>query len=214
LPHWAAKGCHIVDVVVWAVFAVDLAVRLILTDQRGRFLLMNWLDVITLALPMFRPLRVLRAVLALSVLTRRGCALARGRVVAAVVAAVSVVGFVAALAVLDAERANPAANIRSFPDALWWAATTITSVGYGDRFPTTTQGRVVAGVLMLTGIAMLGVVTAALASWFIERLAVVQTPEENMSSDVADLVAQVAALRDEIRVVRVDVGDETRKSGM
>jgi voltage-gated potassium channel Kch len=58
---------------------------------------------------------------------------------------------------LDAERADARANIRSFDDALWWSATTITTVGYGDHYPVTAQGRLVAAGLMLGGIALLAI---------------------------------------------------------
>lgn len=66
-------------------------------------------------------------------------------------------------AVLDAERSHPAANITGFGDAAWWAATTMTTIGYGDRYPVTATGRLAAVALMVAGIAVLGVVTATLA---------------------------------------------------
>lgn len=134
------------------------------------------MDVATLAVPMLRPLRALRVVVALNVLGRRGRTFARGWVVVYVAMAVAIVGFVASLAVLDAEGASPEANIRTFGDALWWAATTVTTVGNGDRFPTTTEGRIVAVGLMVTGIALVGVVTATLASWFVEKVAEFRPP--------------------------------------
>jgi voltage-gated potassium channel len=84
---------------------------------------------------------------------------------------------------LDAERTNPDANIRSYGDALWWAGTTITTVGYGDRYPTTGGGRLVGFGLMLGGIALLGVITAALASWFVEKTAEIRAAEEERSED-------------------------------
>ena len=61
----------------------------------------------------------------------------------------------AALGVLDAERASPDANIVTFGDAIWWAFVTITTVGYGDYYPVTTPGRVVAVLLMAGGVAVL-----------------------------------------------------------
>ena len=73
--------------------------------------------------------------------------------------------------VLEFERGNPDANIDSYPDALWWAATTITTVGYGDRFPMSPAGRGVAVVLMVAGIAMFGVITASIAAYFVEQKA-------------------------------------------
>jgi Ion channel len=58
---------------------------------------------------------------------------------------------IAAALVLSFERDTPASNIHSYPDALWWAVTTITTVGYGDRFPMSPAGRGVAVVLMVSG---------------------------------------------------------------
>ncbi len=107
----------------------------------------------------------------------------------------SLVLFVSALAVLDAERDSPDANITSFGDALWWAATTVSTVGYGDRYPTTTAGRFVAAGLMVAGIALLGVVTAALASWFVTRLGQVELTQEETRSEVTELAAEVRRLR-------------------
>jgi voltage-gated potassium channel len=57
---------------------------------------------------------------------------------------VGVVSFIAALGMLDAERDNPTANIHTFGDAVWWAAATVPTVGYGDHYPVTTQGRWIA----------------------------------------------------------------------
>ena len=86
-------------------------------------------------------------------------------------------GCVAALAVLEAERKNPRANLQCFGDVLWWHATTVTTVGYGDRFPTTAEGRFVGVGPVVAGIALVGVVTAALASWFVEKVAEVQAAQ-------------------------------------
>jgi voltage-gated potassium channel len=90
---------------------------------------------------------------------------------------VLVLNLVAAAAVLEFERGNPQANIDSYPDALWWAVTTITTVGYGDRFPMSPAGRGVAVVLMIAGIAMFGVITATIAAYFVEQKA-----EEDVAS--------------------------------
>ena len=74
------------------------------------------------------------------------------------------------IAVLDAEQDAEGANITTYGDALWWAMTTVTTVGYGDHFPVTFEGRLIAAVLMLVGIALVGVVTAALAAWLVESI--------------------------------------------
>jgi voltage-gated potassium channel len=209
LPVGLAAACRTISLLVWGLFAADLVVRVALAPRRGRYLLSNWLDVIAVALPMLRPLRVLRAVLALSILGRRGQPFVRGRVVGCVVAAVAGVCGIAALAVLDAERRNPEANIKGIGDALWWSISTVTTVGYGDRFPTTAEGRIVGAALMVTGIALLGVVTAALASWFVERLAEVKQAEEHTESTVQELVAEMRQLREQVaRLVEASPSDQ------
>ncbi|WP_324276688.1 potassium channel family protein [Blastococcus brunescens] len=123
----------------------------------------------------------------------------RGRVIVYVCGATSLIIFVAALALLDAEGDHPDANVDGFGDALWWAFATVTTVGYGDRYPITTEGRVIAAGLMLAGIALLGVVTATFASWLVER--VQEVGEDNQTAtrrDVQALVQEVAALRSEL----------------
>ena len=74
------------------------------------------------------------------------------------------------ITVLDAEQDAKGANITTFGDALWWARTTVATVGYGDRFPVTVQGRVVAVGLMLVGIALVGAVTATIAAWLVSQV--------------------------------------------
>lgn len=122
--------------------------------------------------------------------------------------AVSVAGplLVSAVAMYDVERSAPDGNIKTFPDALWWAVTTVTTVGYGDRYPTTTLGRLVAAALMLVGIALLGVVTATIATWFVDRLRVVQEAEERTEATLEDVMQELRALR-----ARLD--DRERDSG-
>ena len=86
---------------------------------------------------------------------------------------------------LEAERGAQAASIKSFGDAIWWALTTVTTVGYGDHFPVTARGRLVAAGLMIGGTALLGVVTATFASWSIDRVSEVE--EESRAATQRDL---------------------------
>jgi voltage-gated potassium channel len=202
LPRAADLGCRATSALIWVAFGVDLVARLLLSERRVAFLRRHWLDVATLLLPFLRPLRALRAVVALDVIARRGGTFARGRAVVSIAITVLVVGGVASLAVLDAERGKPGANIENFGDAIWWAAVTTSTVGYGDRYPTTAEGRLVAVGLMGTGIALLGVITAALASWFVEQLSQVQRAEEETGGSVAHLTAEIRALREEVRAIR------------
>ncbi len=195
--------CGAVTTGTWVLFAVDYVARSLLSERRGAFVRDNVVDLLVVALPLLRPLRLLRLVTLLSVVNRYAGRTLRGRVAVYVAGSIGLVLLVAALAVLDAEQDADDANITNFADALWWAMTTVTTVGYGDRFPVTITGRFVAGALMLAGIALLGVVTAWLASWLIERVTLVE--EESQAAtrrDVLTLTAEVQALRAELQEAR------------
>lgn len=185
----------------WVAFGVDYIVRFILSGARWSFVRQHPLDLLVIALPILRPLRLLRLVALLSVLNRyaSGGAL-RGRVVVYIVGSTALLILVSSLAILDAERGREGANIEDYGDAAWWAITTMTTVGYGDRFPVTGAGRLIAAALMLAGIALLGTVTATLASYLLER---VQEAEEEAQAatrqDVRALTEEVAALRRELQ---------------
>lgn len=186
LAAWAA----------WGLFLVDYLVRLGLATDRGRFFVRNLFDLLVVVLPLLRPLRLLRLVTLLHVLNRRAGASLRGRVVVYVVGAAAMILFVASLAILEAERGRDGSNIESFGDALWWTATTVTTVGYGDRFPVTGTGRAIAAGLMLSGIALIGVVTATFASWLIERVQEVgDAAQAATRRDFEALAQEVAELR-------------------
>lgn len=195
LPPAARVACQVVNVGAWAAFAADYLVRLSLSGDRRQFLRRHLFDLATVALPLLRPLRALRVFAAVNVLNRRAEVSLRGRVVAYVIGGAGLLSFVAALAVLDAERGRPGANITTFGDAMWWAVTTMTSVGYGDRYPVTGSGRAVATALMVSGIALLGAVTATFASWLIERVRGVEAAESATHARIAELTAEVRALR-------------------
>jgi voltage-gated potassium channel len=105
---------------------------------------------------------------------------------------VLVLNLIAAAMVLEFEGGNPDANIASYPDARLWAVTTITTFGYGDRFPMSSAGRAVAVVLMIAGIAMFGVITATIAAYFVEQQA---------EEDVASRLDQIME-----RLDRIDAG--------
>ena len=103
--------------------------------------------------------------------------------------------YVAAVAMLDAERGQ--GTIDTFQDGLWWAFVTITTVGYGDYYPVTITGRAVAVGVMLGGIALIGVVTASLASWIVDKVA------EKSDEDQAATHQEVLLLTDEVRKLRL-----------
>jgi voltage-gated potassium channel len=165
--------------VTWGLFVVDYLARLSLARRRWRFVWRHLLDFVIIVLPMFRQLRVLRLVIVLTSLHRQVRTSFHGRISIYVGGATALVGFAASLAVYDAERRHPDASITTFGEAVWWTITTISTVGYGDRYPVTWQGRLVAASLMVAGIALLGTVTAAIASWFVEKINTIEDAMED-----------------------------------
>jgi len=191
--------CELVTWAAWSLFVVDYVARLALSRDRVGFVRGNLFDLAVVVLPLLRPLRLLRLVTLLSVLNRNVGGSMRGRVAVYVGGATSLVLLIASLAVLDAERGAKGATISTFGDAAWWAFTTVTTVGYGDRYPITGEGRLIAGGLMLAGIALLGIVTASLASWLIDKVRDVEEHTQAATRpDVAVLTAEVRALRQEL----------------
>ncbi|OEJ31863.1 potassium channel family protein [Streptomyces subrutilus] len=195
---WVHRACTSAEWVVWGVFAVDYLVRLGITADRRHFVRTHWLDLCAVLLPLVQPLRLLRLVSTLLLAGRRARMAPQIRLTTYV--AGSVVGLLmfGSLAVLSVERDAPEGNIRNLGDAVWWSFTTMTTVGYGDHSPTTGLGRVLAVGLMLSGIALLGVVTANIAAWFIARFERDDRAERLQLAAIEELHAEVRALRAEV----------------
>ncbi|MFD3927743.1 potassium channel family protein [Streptomyces sp. NPDC058614] len=168
LPTVWRDACLAVLFAAWAVFAVDYAVRWRLSGQGLRFVRTHWLDTLVLALPLLRPLRVVRVYEAVQ--RRRGqprLAL-YSRVMVYAGLSVLLLGFAGALAVYQHEHAAPDATIRTFGDAVWWTCATLATVGYGDVAPVTPMGRTIAVGIMAGGLALLGAVTGSFSSWLLQ----------------------------------------------
>lgn len=145
------------------------------------------------ALPALRPLRVLRIFTAGQALVSRSGRLSLLRSSQAIAMSAGLLVLIAALAALNAERNEPGTHITTLADSLWWAATTVTTVGYGDTFPITATDRLVAVALMLVGISLVIVITATVAAWF-----VAQTRKAAEDQD-ADLQARLSLGSDQVR---------------
>jgi voltage-gated potassium channel len=193
----------IVSWAIWGLFVLDYVVRLCLASDRWRWFLHHLLDFAIVALPLLRPLRLLRLLVLIEVLQKAVGDAFRGRIVVYTVSGVLLLIYTASLAVFDKERYQHGATINSFGKAIWWSITTVTTVGYGDVYPVTNAGRIIAVLLMIGGISLVGVVTAALASWIIESVA-----EEETATQAAT-AAHIEELRSEIR----ELGQQLRDRG-
>jgi voltage-gated potassium channel len=194
--------CDVAEWGVWAAFALDYVIRLALTDRRREFVRTRWLDLAAVLLPMIQPLRLLRVVATLLLVGQRARMASQIRLTTYVGGAVVGLLMFGSLAVLSVERDAPGGNIETLDDAVWWSFTTMTTVGYGDHAPTTGLGRVLAVGLMLSGIALLGVVTANIAAWFIARFEKDDVEERRQTAAIADLAQEVRLLRAEVAQLR------------
>jgi voltage-gated potassium channel len=181
LTEAEGRFANIVMWAVWGLFVIEYVVNLVLAKRRWRWFYRHLLDLAVVVLPVFRPLRLLRLVALATAFHRFMGGAARGRVVIYVVSYGSVLVLMSSLAVLGAEKNAPHATIVSFGDALWWAAETISTVGYGDFYPVTVSGRLIATVLMLASLGIIGTVAGTLTSWLVEHVARRETRDERVT---------------------------------
>jgi voltage-gated potassium channel len=182
-PPWVGDALRGVQVVIWVLFLTDYAVRFSLSTTRWEFVRRSWIDLAAVLLPFLRPLSPLAL---LGVVHRAGRTRARRSAVVYAGGTTLLLFTVCSLGVLKAERGQPGANIITLGDATWWAAVTVATVGYGDRYPVTLEGRLIALALMATGVALLGLVIANVAAWFIERFGLEELSDEQQQLGLSD----------------------------
>lgn len=179
---------------LWVVFLGDLTFRYILTKPKRGFFRANWLDTITVVIPQLRALRALRALTPGGVLARRGKGVFSGNAIATAALSSILIIWVGSLMVLNAERSAPNATITTLGDALWWAAETVTTVGYGDMIPVTWTGRLTAVAVMIFGIAAVSAVSAGLAATLVKQTTKAPAPADVVLHELSKLQAMVAEL--------------------
>jgi voltage-gated potassium channel len=159
---------NIVQWVSWIAFAIDLIYGLSNAKDKRKYLKKHPLEIAAVLLPFLRPLRLMR-VISFGGLAIQKVAIGRQFAITIKVLLASIfVAYISAIQITIAERTVDGSNIKNFGDGLWWAITTVTTVGYGDRYPTTTEGRLIAIALMIMGISLMGVITASVAAWFVK----------------------------------------------
>lgn len=198
LPPETAALLQLFDTLICVVFLIDFGVRFAKAESKWKFMRWGWIDLLA-SIPMMdafrwgrlvRVIRILRAFRSARVFAtfffykRADSALAS---VSALAIALVIFG---SLAMLNVES-DASSNIKTPGDALWWSLATVTTVGYGDRYPVTAEGRVIAVMLMIAGAALFSTFTAFVATYFIQS-----PPDQN--EDVKALVEEVRALREEL----------------
>jgi voltage-gated potassium channel len=206
-----ATGAVVANWLIWGVFAVELAAVLLVAERKGAALRAHWLDVaiVAVTIPLFgellASLRLIRLARLLRLL-RAGVIIGRALQAERRLTSGDVFRFVALLTlflVVVAGAAQAAFNAGEFDsiwDGVWWAVTTATTVGYGDLYPTSVQGRLIGMVVMLLGIGFLSVLTATIASYFIQN--------DTGSNEVLDTLRRIEADLAELKA-HVGLSDKT-----
>jgi voltage-gated potassium channel len=218
LPPSVRNTLTVIETILWIVFVVDYLVRFLLAPKRWRFFWTHIPELVVISVPVLRPLRSLQVLRLLrlgglgTVANRLARRSLQGRAVLLVSAIILILVLTVAGIVLIFERGNPHATITSYPDALWWALSTVTTVGYGDIYPVTSGGRLAGLLLMLAGISLVGIITAAVAAWFVQTV-VKQADEVEKEKNAAEASTQQATVLQrldalEARLAQVDAGIE------
>ncbi len=195
-----------VDNLICVVFFVDFWVNLFSAHNKLAYLKWGWIDLAS-SIPMLDMARAGRLARIIRILRAfRGIRSARfiadywlhrradGAFFAIALLSVMLVLF-SSISILQFET-GPESNIRTPQDALWWAFTTITTVGYGDKFPVTTEGRAIAAVLMTAGVGMFGSFTGLIASWILRPA----RKDQEQDSELARLRDQVESIQRQLAI--------------
>jgi voltage-gated potassium channel len=177
LPEETSALLNYLDNAICAFFFIEFCIRFYKAEDKLKFMKWGWIDLVS-SIPMvdslragrvlrlIRIFRVLRAFKSTQQLLHHLFASkAQGAFTSVFIVAVLLIIF-SSIAILQVET-DPNSNIKTAEDAIWWAYVTITTVGYGDKFPVTTEGRLIAAVLMTAGVGLFGTFTAYVASWFV-----------------------------------------------
>ena len=183
---------NIIQMILWGLFAADYCIRLYLAPRRLYFITHNLMNLAIVLLPAWRIVSFL-AMIHLTT-NRQYKRLSELAVKLFGYTAIFIIMF--ALAIYSVESSEPGTMIRDLPTAYWWTFTTLATVGYGDVYPVTGIGRVIAVVVMLYGVGMVAVATGALASWIIEKIGGREEQEYPATkADVDDLRQEISELR-------------------
>lgn len=186
LPPEIAKVLNYVDNFICGVFLLDFIIRYRQAENKLQFMKWGWIDLIASVptldfmragrlLRLIRLIRIIRAFRSTKHIVQHIFKnKVQGTLTSVAIIAVLMLLF-SSIAILQFET-DPNSNIKTAGDAIWWAYVTMTTVGYGDKYPVTTEGRIVAAVLMTVGVGLFGTFTAYVSSWFVKDNA--KTEEE------------------------------------
>lgn len=178
LPKEISKVLSFVDNLICIIFLFDFALRFKKAENKLKFMKWGWIDLIS-SVPTFnfmragRLLRLIRLIRLIRAFRSTRHIVEhvfknkmQGTLTSVTIISVLMLLF-SSIAILQFETA-PNSNIKTAEDAIWFSYSTMTTVGYGDKYPVTTEGRVIAAILMTVGVGLFGTFTAFVSSWFVK----------------------------------------------
>lgn len=162
------SNLDLIQWVSWGCFAADLFVNFTISKDKKGFLKKNPLLVMSVLLPFLRPLRLLRLFSFGTLMLDRVNMAKSAAISLRVLVTALFLTYLGGIEVTVAERSEVSGSIKSAGDGLWWALTTVTNTSYGDFYPITVEGRMIAMGLMFTGICVLAFASATIAAWFVK----------------------------------------------
>jgi voltage-gated potassium channel len=195
----------IINVPLTVIFFIDFCIRIRGAESKSRYFFkeFGWADLAaSLPFPQFKILRLFRILRASRMIRHYGAKNLMHQIsdnradaaLAVIVFAIICVLEFGGMAMIYAERTDPNANIKTGSDAVWWGYVTITTVGYGDRYPVTNLGRVIGVVVLTTGVALFGVLTGYLANAFL-------SPSKKKSEEAKETPPAPQPMLDEINQI-------------
>ena len=207
IPEEAQRVMRWTDTCICVLFFIDFCIQFKQAKSKLRFMKWGWIDLLA-SIPeieilrwgrLFRVFRILRIFLLARSLKEFIAGIFKNRTEGGV-ASVFLITFLvisfSSVSILFAERTGDA-NIKTAEDAVWWSITTITTVGYGDKYPLTYEGRVIAGILMITGVGLFGTLSGVIASFFLGHHRDQQKKDEKIMQQFTELKTEIANLRDQ-----------------
>lgn len=187
LPKETSRVIALLDNIICGVFFIDFLVRFFKAENKLKFLKWGWIDLVA-SIPAFeggrtlRLIRIIRILRAFRSLTHIVNFIFQNRkhgtFTTVCLLSVLLVIF-SSIAILQVET-SPDSNITTAEEAIWWSYVTITTVGYGDKFPVTTGGRIIAAILMTAGVGLFGTFTGLVSSWFTEEKKIANKSKTNI----------------------------------
>ncbi len=178
LPKQVSDILQTLDTLVCVLLLADFGIRFYKAKSKLAFLKWGWIDLVASIpnLPILRVgrfvriLRIIRLLRAIRATHKITSLLLKSKLqtgITSVILTAFLLVIFCSIGILICEQQDPKANIKTAGDAIWWSVTTISTVGYGDKYPVTDEGRIVAMILMISGLGLFGIFSGLAASFFL-----------------------------------------------